>query len=117
MQKRVMSTMQFFDVAPVKDRGIWGAIVSGYVPNNCLKEGLYMFRLMMQSTDIKPDEAMSDAAGKYDDVERLRKVMKAKEWTRHGVAAQFHSMEWSMSLLQLSTGEMRGKPLGSEAGD
>ncbi|KAF5745437.1 pentatricopeptide repeat-containing protein [Tripterygium wilfordii] len=48
----------FFDVAPVKDRGIWGAIISGYVQNNRFKEGLYMFRLMMQSTDIEPDEAI-----------------------------------------------------------
>ncbi|TYI36220.1 hypothetical protein ES332_A03G127300v1 [Gossypium tomentosum] len=46
-----------FDEAPVKDRGIWGAMISGYVKNNCFKEGLYMFRLM-QMSDTEPDEAI-----------------------------------------------------------
>ncbi|XP_076927820.1 putative pentatricopeptide repeat-containing protein At5g59200, chloroplastic [Bidens hawaiensis] len=46
-----------FDEAPVKDRGVWGAMISGYVQNNCFKEGLHLFRAM-QSTDIRPDEAM-----------------------------------------------------------
>ncbi|XP_022776782.1 putative pentatricopeptide repeat-containing protein At5g40405 isoform X2 [Durio zibethinus] len=46
-----------FDEAPVKDRGIWGAVISGYVKNNCFKEGLYLFRLM-QMNDIEPDEAI-----------------------------------------------------------
>lgn len=45
----------FFDEAPMKDRGIWGAIISGYVQNNCFKECLYMFR-SMQLTNMVPDE-------------------------------------------------------------
>ncbi|XP_030493978.2 pentatricopeptide repeat-containing protein At2g20540 [Cannabis sativa] len=47
----------FFDVAPVRDKGIWGAMISGYVQNACFKEGLHLFRLM-QLTDIEPDEAI-----------------------------------------------------------
>ncbi|KAJ4961929.1 hypothetical protein NE237_021839 [Protea cynaroides] len=46
-----------FDEAPIKDRVVWGSMISGYVQNNCFKEGLQMFRLM-QSTDLKPDEAI-----------------------------------------------------------
>ncbi|KDP41276.1 hypothetical protein JCGZ_15683 [Jatropha curcas] len=46
-----------FDRASDKDIGIWGAMISGYVQNNCFKECLYMFRLM-QSADIIPDEVI-----------------------------------------------------------
>ncbi|XVE85774.1 hypothetical protein DITRI_Ditri17bG0118000 [Diplodiscus trichospermus] len=46
-----------FDEAPVKDRGIWAAMIFGYVKNNCFKEGLYMFRLM-QMSGTEPDEAI-----------------------------------------------------------
>ncbi|KAG8366422.1 hypothetical protein BUALT_Bualt17G0078000 [Buddleja alternifolia] len=46
-----------FDEAPVKDRGIWGAMISGYVQNNCFKEGLELFRLM-QLSGIRPDEGI-----------------------------------------------------------
>ncbi|KAF8399565.1 hypothetical protein HHK36_015432 [Tetracentron sinense] len=56
-QGDVETARLLFDEAPLKDRGIWGSMISGYVQNNCLKEGLQMFRLM-QSTDIGPDEAI-----------------------------------------------------------
>lgn len=46
-----------FDEAPTseKDVGVWGSMISGYVQNNCFKEGLHMFRLM-QSSGLVPDE-------------------------------------------------------------
>lgn len=47
----------FFDEAPAKDRGIWGSMISGYVQNNCFKEGLHLFRLM-QLNGLEPDEAI-----------------------------------------------------------
>ncbi|TKY69604.1 putative pentatricopeptide repeat-containing protein [Spatholobus suberectus] len=53
----VDSARLFFDEAPEKDRGIWGAMISGYVQNNCFKEGLYLFRLL-QLTDVVPDESI-----------------------------------------------------------
>lgn len=53
----VDSAKLFFDEAPEKDKGIWGAMVSGYVQNSCFKESLYLFRLM-QLTDIVPDESI-----------------------------------------------------------
>ncbi|XP_027096971.1 pentatricopeptide repeat-containing protein At5g66520-like [Coffea arabica] len=46
-----------FDEAELKDRGIWGAMLSGYVQNNCFKEGLLLFRLM-QLDGVEPDEAI-----------------------------------------------------------
>ncbi|KAK9106861.1 hypothetical protein Syun_022872 [Stephania yunnanensis] len=46
-----------FDAAPVKDKVVWGAIISGYVQNNCFKEGLHMFRLM-QMENLELDEAV-----------------------------------------------------------
>lgn len=53
----VDTARRLFDMATVKDRGIWGAMISGYVQNNCFKEGLHMFRLM-QLTELEPDEAI-----------------------------------------------------------
>lgn len=35
----VDTARRLFDMATVKDRGIWGAMISGYVQNNCFKEG------------------------------------------------------------------------------
>ncbi|KAI3891333.1 hypothetical protein MKX03_008284 [Papaver bracteatum] len=51
----VESSRLIFDEAPFKDKGIWGCMISSYVQNNCLKEGLKMFSLM-QLTNIDPDE-------------------------------------------------------------
>lgn len=48
---------ELFDESPVKDRGIWGAMISGYVQNNCFKEGLVLFRLM-QLENLEADEAV-----------------------------------------------------------
>ncbi|GKU99654.1 hypothetical protein SLEP1_g12466 [Rubroshorea leprosula] len=53
----VDAARSLFDEASVKDRGIWGAMISGYTKNSCFKEALYMFRLM-QLTDVEPDEAV-----------------------------------------------------------
>ncbi|KAF9626517.1 hypothetical protein IFM89_034451 [Coptis chinensis] len=53
----VETSCLYFDNAPVKDRGIWGSMISGYVQNNCFKEGLEMFRLM-QVAGFEPDEAV-----------------------------------------------------------
>ncbi|GLU09517.1 hypothetical protein SLE2022_263750 [Rubroshorea leprosula] len=53
----VDAARSLFDEAPMKDRGIWGAMISGYTKNSCFKEALYMFRLM-QLTDVEPDEAV-----------------------------------------------------------
>ncbi|KAI5678943.1 hypothetical protein M9H77_09893 [Catharanthus roseus] len=53
----VCTARLIFDEVPVKDRGIWGAMISCYVQNNCFEDGLQLFRLM-QFTGIKPDEAM-----------------------------------------------------------
>ncbi|CAI9096494.1 OLC1v1032656C1 [Oldenlandia corymbosa var. corymbosa] len=53
----VFTARLIFDEAPLKDRGIWGAMMSGYVQNNCFKEGLGLFRLM-QLKGIQPDEAI-----------------------------------------------------------
>ncbi|KAL8518562.1 hypothetical protein ACS0TY_009791 [Phlomoides rotata] len=52
----VYSARLVFDEAPFKDRGVWGAMISGYVQNNCFKEGLKLFRLM-QLSGVNPDEA------------------------------------------------------------
>uniref|UniRef100_A0A7N0U299 Uncharacterized protein n=1 Tax=Kalanchoe fedtschenkoi TaxID=63787 RepID=A0A7N0U299_KALFE len=58
-QGDVHSARMFFDEAPgrVKDRALWGSMISGYVWNNCFKEGLYMLRLM-QEDGIEPDESV-----------------------------------------------------------
>ncbi|CAI9772363.1 unnamed protein product [Fraxinus pennsylvanica] len=53
----VYTTRLVFDEVPLKDRGIWGAMISGYVQNNCFKEGLQLFKLMQLSGN-KPDEAI-----------------------------------------------------------
>eukprot|EP00257_Ricinus_communis_P023836 XP_015583937.1 pentatricopeptide repeat-containing protein At2g20540 [Ricinus communis] len=53
----IESARLFFDGAPRKDRGICGAMISGYVQNNCFKECLYMFS-MIQLTDNVPDEGI-----------------------------------------------------------
>ncbi|KAI9105097.1 hypothetical protein K1719_022813 [Acacia pycnantha] len=52
-----VDTMIFFDESSEKDKGIWGAMISGYVKNNCFKEGLYLF-CFMQMNDIAPDESI-----------------------------------------------------------
>ncbi|XP_057949030.1 pentatricopeptide repeat-containing protein At2g20540-like [Malania oleifera] len=56
-QGNVDAAKLLFDEAPppVKDVGLWGSMISGYVQNNCFKEGLHMFRLM-QSAGLVPDE-------------------------------------------------------------
>ncbi|KAJ4827862.1 hypothetical protein Tsubulata_020347 [Turnera subulata] len=46
-----------FDQAPVKDIGVWGAMISGYVQNDCFKECLYMFRSLQMSGEV-PDEGI-----------------------------------------------------------
>ncbi|KAG5608111.1 hypothetical protein H5410_019392 [Solanum commersonii] len=46
-----------FDECLVKDRGVWGCMISCYVQNNCFKEGLQLFR-QMQMSGIEPDEAI-----------------------------------------------------------
>ncbi|CAN4075591.1 unnamed protein product [Withania somnifera] len=46
-----------FEECSVKDRGVWGSMISCYVQNNCFKEGLKLFR-QMQKTGIDPDEAI-----------------------------------------------------------
>ncbi|KAK4373248.1 hypothetical protein RND71_008632 [Anisodus tanguticus] len=46
-----------FDECLVKDRGVWGCMISCYVQNNCFKEGLKLLR-QMQMTGIEPDEAI-----------------------------------------------------------
>ncbi|KAI9073031.1 hypothetical protein K1719_045010 [Acacia pycnantha] len=45
------------DLSFYSDKGIWGAMISGYVKNNCFKEGLYLF-CFMQMNDIAPDESI-----------------------------------------------------------
>ncbi|XP_051145873.1 pentatricopeptide repeat-containing protein At2g20540-like [Andrographis paniculata] len=51
----VWSARLAFDRIEDKDRGIWGAMISVYVQNNCFKEGLGLFRVM-QIDGIVPDE-------------------------------------------------------------
>lgn len=46
-----------FEECLVKDRGVWGSMISCYVQNNCFKEGLKLFR-QMQMAGIEPDEAI-----------------------------------------------------------
>ncbi|XP_050237679.1 pentatricopeptide repeat-containing protein At2g20540-like [Mercurialis annua] len=53
----VESARLFFDRALRKDRGVWGAMISGYLHNNCFKECLYMFNVM-QLDSIVPDEGI-----------------------------------------------------------
>ncbi|CAI9775213.1 unnamed protein product [Fraxinus pennsylvanica] len=53
----VYTTRLVFDEVPLKDRGILGAMILGYVQSNCFKEGLKLFRLMQLSGN-KPDEAI-----------------------------------------------------------
>ncbi|KAL3714263.1 hypothetical protein ACJRO7_006230 [Eucalyptus globulus] len=53
----VDSARVLFDEVTEKDKGIWGAMISGYVQNGCVKEGLYMFRLM-QLNGVEPDESV-----------------------------------------------------------
>ncbi|KAI3960491.1 hypothetical protein MKW98_002990, partial [Papaver atlanticum] len=36
-----------FVIPPFKDRGIWGCMISSYVQNNCLSEGLEMFQIFV----------------------------------------------------------------------
>ena len=41
----------------LRDHGIWGSVISGYVQNNCFKESLAMFR-EMQLAGVKADEGI-----------------------------------------------------------
>ncbi|XP_078430723.1 pentatricopeptide repeat-containing protein At5g06540-like [Wolffia australiana] len=58
----VVGARELFDRAPRgRDCGVWGAMVSGYVQNNCFKEGLALFR-EMQLEKVEPDEGVLVAA-------------------------------------------------------